>query len=406
MKLKKRIISAIMAICVSMSILPTNMQLLAVEAKAEETTLVQEDNTTQIEDYYKYIPTGTANFSFYFDSPNISYNTKFDAIYLFDSQNEIVASTVDEIVFGSGGTLYCTRKLNADEKFHLGYKIEKNTYVLKNTIITATDKPYIRSINQENNIFYEDDGCIASVEAYNTDFTKLSFTLSNEDGKVIASSVSSTVMKTNYNTAYYYIKWQDREKPNNYNPYALYNVNYTYPNISDIPKLNRACSFVDRRYSYDIRWNYKTESVEWYDEDMLPNSKVDYYIYDSSDNSQISNSENLVTFGKAASGTAVTVNSDHVVKIDLKEMIKKDKKNIMIKTISILLFIMLMAAKKSIILVLEKYLQQGLYMNSAICQMIKNLNFLQEFFMVMNQIYQKHVWPILLLGMITHQKEQ
>lgn len=224
----------------------------------------------------------------------------------------------------------------------MGYEVDSTVYVLSNTKITVTNRPYISSIRTDgsSNTGWKfntdtDDTCIVEVRAYNTDFAKLSFTLT-KNGQTVASSVSSTVVNKYNNEAYYCIKWNDGKTPDSA---TNYKVEYKYSDGGNVQNSIGADSFYygasNGNPSYyenpNIRWNYKTSSVEYYNKNMPSGSEISYAIYDNSyiagNSGSSTASGGAVSKAFVTSGGAIKVNDSHLATINLKEVFDKDKKN-------------------------------------------------------------------------------
>ncbi|MFG6394691.1 MAG: leucine-rich repeat protein [Lachnospiraceae bacterium] len=174
--------------------------------------------------------------------------------------------------------VYCTRELEAGEELEAVYYIDGKMY--KTGIkFTVTDKPYIKEADESSG-YTADNICKVKVQAYNTDFNKLSLSLiDNETGKVLGSSVK--FIQEYNNSAVYYVQCNNGKPAN-----GSYNILYNYSgNGIDVISENAARyyyihndTYKDNIYSATCTWNYKTDSIEYYDANILSGSAISYEI--------------------------------------------------------------------------------------------------------------------------------
>lgn len=174
--------------------------------------------------------------------------------------------------------IYCTRELEAGEELEAVYYIDGKMY--KTGIkFTVTDKPYIKEAD-ESSRYTADNICRVKVQAYNTDFNKLSLSLTdNETGKVLGSSVK--FIQEYNNSAVYYVQCNNGKPAN-----GSYNILYNYSgNGIDVISENAARyyyihndTYKNNIYSATCTQNYKTDSIEYYDANIPSGAAISYEI--------------------------------------------------------------------------------------------------------------------------------
>lgn len=298
---------------------------------------------------YQYLPTGEVKHSLYFNviTDIITTNSIINGIYLFDKNGKAVAGTIGKLNYRPGivsdserkpidiryngifskypsfsniairsfnENLYFARKLNAGEEFYVGYSVDGKLQELKNVKFIATDRPYITGIYQDTDLYLGmEDCCIMEIKGYNIDFKNLSFILKEpETDKTVATVVSA--MSQN-DKASYIVKWAD-----NYQP--LENINYRieFSYSADGAELINEMAkstFSYNQKSSNIIWNPKTNSIEYYNNEIPAGTIASYELWDG--NREYNNSK------CCASGGSITASDGNLIKIQLEEKLKGGK---------------------------------------------------------------------------------
>jgi len=358
MRLSKRVISAVLAVCMAITILPANMQWKAAaeetvesvreeievpeepvmlsKALADEAILREQEEREFRKEIYrrkaaaesagedtnvnkvsrKYVPTGVSNFSLGLYLTEKPYDTEESCIlYLFDESGEMAAKSISPAagmsVPGRWGIysshVYRARELKANEVLYVGYKSDKTGGEIKRlpeVTLTVTDQPYIEEIIRDRSLYSgTDTASVAEVRGYNVDFSKLSFDLIDEDtNAVVASSVNS--MQIDERQACYCIEWKSEADRDDSNTYT---VSYRYLDDSEVLAEKGAgnywfSEFIERGH---IQWNSKKNAVEYCNREMPAGATVSYEIKGS--HAEVDSS---------VSGSGITVSESHLVEIE------------------------------------------------------------------------------------------
>ncbi len=300
----------------------------------------------------EYLPTGETSYDInLYDLENISLDGNVDAVCLIDKDGQVVARTNQsyfnrvettsftydkryEKIFSntfaglesninmllSTCTVYRTRKLEAGEKLYIGYQSNGEITKPEDIIFTVTDQPYISSADFSlyDNIYASEHYCgiypgmenadVIRVLGCNIDFNKLSFEIQDRGTNEVVG------YSTNYNTlilgysAYYCIQWKEEKKRNRD---ASYNIVYNYNN-SETGFIIEDKQITYFSHNNGLIWNLKTESMEYYNEEIPVGSVISYEVKDNVGSSSI----------VYASGNDIPVGKDHLVTIQLKGLEK------------------------------------------------------------------------------------
>lgn len=264
------------------------------------------------------------------------------SIYLFDENDKIAAGTKKDVTFSSSisekycpryqgiftindpdfisdaqwfynnnVSLYRTRELKTGEKLYLGYRYsgEKDITIAKDVTVTVTDQPYIRQLYFDNGSNYLDSGMdteMIRLSGNNVDFSKLSFELKDKDTGELAGKSVSYVKRYN-DEAYYCVQWENGKKPIERTTYQV-EFHYFDNETSVISKEN----FINYYNSTDdnIIYNYKTNSIEYYNREIPAGSAVSYELKDGYG----SNSSVVV------SGAGIKVDSNNLLTVELSDI--------------------------------------------------------------------------------------
>ncbi len=270
-------------------------------------------------------------------------NNDIYAMYLFDENDKIVAGTRKENhnnIYGAvsryGNTFYLnnpdslggmrwmytntsfyrTRKLKANEKLYLGLRYNEGGEIKtdKTEMVYVTDQPYIESARFDSDTMnlYTEAGNTSFLSIYgynNIDFSKVSVELKDETTRELAGKSISYIKEAN-NYAHYCIQWEEGKKPGNSGSYT-YNINFHYSDngiklISKIDSVNY--------YNYtdgEAIWNYRANTIEYYNKEMPAGSLVSYELKDERYNSS----------SVCASGSGIKVSDKHLLTIDIKDKV-------------------------------------------------------------------------------------
>lgn len=271
-------------------------------------------------------------------------NNDIYAMYLFDENGKIAAGTKEGYYSSSSSgsrgrygnifkisnpdsinnmrwihkksNFYRTRKLKAKEKLYLGFRYkEGETIKIDDTeMVYATDQPYIESagFNSSTMNLYTEAGNTSFLSVYgynNIDFSKVSVELKDEDtGELAGRSIS--YIKEDNDHAYYCIQWENGKKPGNSVSYT-YNISFSYPDSGTnlISKIDSVNYYNDRNGK--AIWNYRADTIEYYNTEIPANSSVSYKLMDDD--------ENTASASVCASGAGISVSDKHLLTIDIKD---------------------------------------------------------------------------------------
>lgn len=312
MRLRKRIISAILSTCMAVTLVPANMPLKAMAAEEATVPEINEEKGVRnvkaddsgVSVSRKYISTEEENIEFTLTIPKEKYDEsgeiKSNKAYLYDTEGNLVAesneyavayynhySTKYEINFDS---VRCLRKLKDGEKLSVGYSNNENAikYIYTNVTIDAISAPYIYSCilnpaiksayygNDNKNGLYsgDDNKSIVQVTGYNIDFSKLSLTLTGDDSNVHIAGYNNCI-EISKNSAYYIIDEIIQSEQN-----SPYKVKYQY-NKDIITEEEAVRCIYDSNNNNNsglsnsnVLWNPKNNTLEYYNINIPVNGEV------------------------------------------------------------------------------------------------------------------------------------
>lgn len=302
----------------------------------------------------EYFPTGETSYDInLYDLENTSLDGNVDAVCLIDKDGQVAARTdqsyFDEVkttsvtydkryekIFSntfpglknnismllSSCTVYRTRKLEAGEKLYIGYQSNGEIKKSEDAIFTVTDQPYIPSANFSlyDNIYASEhrfsiypgmeNADVIQVEGYNIDFNKLSFEIQDRGtDEVVGYSTNYALVLGN--SARYCMQWKEGEKRDTD---ASYNIIYNYigSETGFIIEDKQITYFSHNDRNNGLIWNLRTESMEYYNEEVPVGSVISYEVKDNVGSSSI----------VYASGNDIPVGKNHLVTIQLKGLEK------------------------------------------------------------------------------------